>query len=224
MFATLPLPLSLIYFQGLERPTSAHDLRGSLWRDDEGQPQAWEPLGPECLADALPARFETMSIWTSENDALVVADDCSRALAAWDGTNVDPFEVLDEAFPAERLTIAHIDPAADAYGLVLADDGVLLRRIFLSEADQAAWISSGRMDAHERHLWEACDLELTASADDLPDALASLQGSVGQTLQFVLTSMLANRLAQTNDIDLFTTPSAIWDESVVSFCLDNGAA
>ncbi len=224
MFATLPMPLSLIYVQGLERPTNAQDLRDALWCDDDGHPLGWEALGQESLADALPARFETMSIWLAESDALVVAEDSSRALTAWNGTGVDPFEALDEAFPAERLTIAHFDPAAGAFGLVIADDGLLQRRLYLTETDQTAWVSAGRIDAHERDLWDAIDIDSQGTADDLVTALSGWQGSLGEALQFVLTSMLANRLSRHTGIDLFDEAAAIWGESVVSFCLDHDAA
>lgn len=226
MFNALPLPLSLIYLQGLEAATSAEALRDALCCDEVGQALPFDPLGQECLADTLPARFETLSVWIKDHTALIVAEDVSQKLTAWQGTGDDPFEALDEAFPADRLTVFHLDPAAQTFGLLLADDGVLLRRLYVelgeeSDAGSSACVSTGRIDPHERSLWEASELEPPQTAEALLPALGDLQDQASDALQFVLTSMLADRLRRESGIDLFDASAPIWDESVVSFCLDN---
>lgn len=209
----------MVALQGLETPLDAGQVRAAVW----GQDTPFEALGTESLADALPARFETLSYLEKDEEALIVNEALSLNLVSWqgrDGGETDPFEALDDCLPAQHLTVAHFDPAQGRFGLLFADDGILKRRLFINSSDSAAWVSTGTLGEHEQKLWEASDLDGLAKAEDLPTRLADLQEDILDHLQIVLTSLLANRLRFGFCLDLLNPSGAIWAESVASFCLD----
>lgn len=232
MFANLPLPFSLVALQGLEAPLTSEQVRDAAW----GADQPFESLAPESLADALPARFDTLSFMQKDDEALIVCEAMSQTLTAWRGENTsentggntggntgeadDPFEALDEALPAQHLTVVHFDPAQNELGLLFADDGVLKRRIFINTLQPERGVSTGIIDTHEQRLWEASDLDGLERAEDLPRLLVDIQEDGPDHLQIVLTSLLVNRLRFGFCLDLLNPSGAIWAESVASFCLD----
>ncbi len=239
MFANLPLPFSMIALQGLDGALTAYQVRRAAW----GADSPYEALAHETLADALPARFDTLSYMQKGDEALIVCEALSLGLVSWrekgtkdaEGTNGaraalgndlgnnlgdDPFEALDELLPAQHLRVAHFDPVQGDIGLLFAEDGVLKRRLYVNTDEPAHSISTGILDAHEQHLWEASDLDGLESAEALREHLSALQADGQDHLQIVLTSLLANRLRFSFCLDLLNPSGAIWAESVASFCLD----